>query len=561
MTDFKVAFIGLPSSGKSSIINSLIGKRLLESGVCRTTTEYNLLDDIIEDDNENKFKVIDLPGICDSEERDSNFNELTYKYIKDANLIIWTSDVNKAFITTHEVNEYNRIKEYINDLNNDNGKLYYLIICLSKCDKEINNKKKVKNKKNKKINEEISDSEEDTDINDLINKVNEKFPDENIIYFNAFGRSYYNKKSSPSLKKFVEKNNIPSKYNILFNITKYIKDYKTNQDIEYWNKLQIKYQSFLNKSLTIIKLLEIWNNITEKDQDKFINNICTEEFTPNFKIFQFLRMLNALTILNDKILYNKLIEYYIFMLNHSEFKSINYNYVDNLDDTNIYIYIMNCFNNLNNLNKEIIYNKLLFDYTYHCSDSYRINIISKIDSIYINIKYKYDFDNNFNQSIINNDINHFQRFCNVIKASIINQQEYNFKYVINESIEDIYVNNLILLDNIYLDDNYILLNKIEILHDIIINNKNTHINCSYYKLLTSVNYIPLSRLKNNKEWITKNNLIWKKIYSNIKVSYNVTYNYINDFTPINKIELLYNLEENKEEEDDEEEEEEEDKKK
>ena len=88
MTDFKVAFIGLPSSGKSSIINSLIGKRLLESGVCRTTTEYNLLDDIIEDDNENKFKVIDLPGICDSEESDSNFNELTYKYIKDANLII-----------------------------------------------------------------------------------------------------------------------------------------------------------------------------------------------------------------------------------------------------------------------------------------------------------------------------------------------------------------------------------------------------------------------------------------------------------------------------------------
>jgi ribosome biogenesis GTPase A len=29
--DFKVAFIGLPSSGKSTIINSLIGKKLLES--------------------------------------------------------------------------------------------------------------------------------------------------------------------------------------------------------------------------------------------------------------------------------------------------------------------------------------------------------------------------------------------------------------------------------------------------------------------------------------------------------------------------------------------------
>mgnify|MGYP003850129693 FL=1 len=54
--DFKVAFIGLPSSGKSTIINSLIGKKLLESWICRTTTEYKLLDDII-DDNNNKFKV------------------------------------------------------------------------------------------------------------------------------------------------------------------------------------------------------------------------------------------------------------------------------------------------------------------------------------------------------------------------------------------------------------------------------------------------------------------------------------------------------------------------
>ena len=89
MSDFKVAFIGLPSSGKSSIINSLIGKRLLESGICRTTIEYKLLDDIVEDDNNNKFKVIDLPGICDSEESDTNFNELTNKHIKDANLIIY----------------------------------------------------------------------------------------------------------------------------------------------------------------------------------------------------------------------------------------------------------------------------------------------------------------------------------------------------------------------------------------------------------------------------------------------------------------------------------------
>jgi ribosome biogenesis GTPase A len=60
MKDFKVAFVGLPSSGKSSIINSLIFKRKLQSGVCRTTTEYQLLEEIVIDDNGNKFRVIDF---------------------------------------------------------------------------------------------------------------------------------------------------------------------------------------------------------------------------------------------------------------------------------------------------------------------------------------------------------------------------------------------------------------------------------------------------------------------------------------------------------------------
>ena len=87
--EFKVAFVGLPSSGKSSVINSLVFKRLLETGVCRTTVESNLLKEVLVDDENNNFRVIDLPGICDSEENDNKFNEITKEYVKDANLIIW----------------------------------------------------------------------------------------------------------------------------------------------------------------------------------------------------------------------------------------------------------------------------------------------------------------------------------------------------------------------------------------------------------------------------------------------------------------------------------------
>ena len=189
MSNYIVSFVGLPSSGKSSVINSLVFKRLLQSGVCRTTTEFKLIDEDVFDDKNNKFKVYDLPGICDSEETNNNiFNDLTYAHITNSNLIIWTSDVNKAFLTTHEVNEYNKLKKYIKEFSDISGTLYHVIIMLSKCDKDLT--KEGKEKKNtKNVNDEIDDSDEDTDIIDLIKKVKEKFIDEDILLYNAYGNS------------------------------------------------------------------------------------------------------------------------------------------------------------------------------------------------------------------------------------------------------------------------------------------------------------------------------------------------------------------------------------
>ena len=76
MSDFIVSFVGLKLSGKSSIIDSL-----LQYEICRITTEYKLIKQDFFDDKNNKFKVYDLPGICDSEETDNN--NLIYTCIKN----------------------------------------------------------------------------------------------------------------------------------------------------------------------------------------------------------------------------------------------------------------------------------------------------------------------------------------------------------------------------------------------------------------------------------------------------------------------------------------------
>jgi GTPase SAR1 family protein len=322
MTDnYIVAFCGLPSSGKSTMINSLIGERILQSGVCRTTTETNTLsNEIITDDHGNKFIAIDLPGICDSEEKDMKFNEMTYGHITNANLVLFVSDVNKAFITTHEVNEYNKIKKIVKDLEKEIGTIYNIAIVLTKCDFNVDKKeKKIKN--STKPKREISDSDEDTNLGDLIDKVKEKLPNEDIILFNAFGRIKHNNGSSLNLKKMVAKSGVanPTKNNIAFSIKKYCHDIKQKQELSYVEKFNERFTLFLENKLTFEKVMEAFNNMNEENKYRV-----AEEYTKepvNFKHYLFVE-----TILSKNPRFydankNKFsiyrLRYYFYMINNN----------------------------------------------------------------------------------------------------------------------------------------------------------------------------------------------------------------------------------------------------
>ena len=236
-----ISLIGLPSAGKSSIVNSLIGKRIAQSGVCRTTVKETLYQNLVSDDNID-FNIYDLPGIADIEDKEHKFDNLIKDCITKSNLVIWISDIKNAFLTNHEETEFNKIQEYITKIKLTEGIPIQLIIMLSKVDQTIES------------------LEEDTH-----NKVTKQFPNIDILCYNAFGKSLYGPTSSINLKEFVRKYN-PTDNNILFNLKKYfdlLPDVTNDALYEHCIKYQLK--QFLKKPLCDTLLLNndkpILNNL------------------------------------------------------------------------------------------------------------------------------------------------------------------------------------------------------------------------------------------------------------------------------------------------------------
>jgi len=532
MTNFTVAFIGLPSSGKSSIINSLLFKRQLQSGVCRTTTDVHIIEEILIDDNNNEFRVIDLPGICDSEESDKKFNDMTYTHIKDANLIYWVSDVNKAFITTHEVNEYNNLKDFIQELQNDTGRIYKYAIMLSKCDKDCRKKSKAKKQK---INDEIIDSDEDTDINDLIDKVKEKFPSDDILLFNAYGRSYYHKKTSPILKKFVTKmiGSSPSKINITFDITKYISNYLEHQLESYFKIFLLKYKEYLNYYISFLDLIYFWNNLTIDQKHHHLLMVCDEHDKDNlnYRIFKYIHMAKLIIADdNNNYIYETLLDYYhdILVLNYFTIEK-NYHKTYNKEEEFFEEYIQYFLM----LNDTEIFDRIYFLLTKSKISTTNVNrLLYTIKTTTNNLTIRnLNYQAHFNK-IITDNLDCFDRYYQIVK---ITHEEYYFVNLDSKNIYEIIYNYMDHLETLSNDDNYIYINKIEIIYHLI---HKTKIECHFTKLqLSPENQVSQKRLLGNSRYRSLVVKIWQKIYSNIILDYDLT-DYF-DFKPVDVMELCY----------------------
>jgi hypothetical protein len=308
--NYIVAFVGLQCSGKSSIINSLVGNQILESSVCKTTKKItyigatnklnidnkNFVENIIVSDDNVQFDIIYLPGICDNISID-----ITYTYVINANIIFWVSDVNKAFLTQYEIEEFNKLKNYLLLLQRDTGILYQLKIILSKCNFDIQNKNM--NLPQNNHNNEIQNINEDTILYDLIDNVRNILPSEEIILYNAYGRCLYSDKISNTFRNFLLSNiDFSNKYNnIVFNLKKYIEYEKLNNTKIYIKSFEYKYEQYLllpnnklikNLTTKILKLYKIDNTYYTKVLNKLICSSLFLNYTYNSTTDSFLKIID-----------------------------------------------------------------------------------------------------------------------------------------------------------------------------------------------------------------------------------------------------------------------------
>jgi GTPase SAR1 family protein len=256
-----VVIIGNVSVGKSTLVNSLTGKKVLKMGIGRTTEkatvfgESNVLEhllfahdyyqfNLVSDDGY-EYSIIDMPGLNDGEDKDKVFDTMSMQYCEAADVILWVTDLQKAFTTRSECELFEKTYNNIMQRSLINGKGYQFGILVTKCNEEIVDPKMKIIKAESKMTSKSINTPKDTDIPELDSDTEEttsfdtlkkldKYLDlpnfRGVFKFNAHGRILA-KKEKMSVKVLDIVNSANTlQINTEFNLKVFADNlYKTNQ--------------------------------------------------------------------------------------------------------------------------------------------------------------------------------------------------------------------------------------------------------------------------------------------------------------------------------------------
>ena len=457
MDEFTVAFVGLPYSGKSTLINSLIDKKINDSKVYKPTTEAAIIDTVIIDDNNNKFKVIDTPGIRD-------INILPYEYILQANLIFWVSDAINAFTTSDEVNKFNKLIEFLNKKSLDCVQSYDIGIILT-------SSVAIDSKHIKRLINLIDRPSKN--IKDLYGLIDEHSKHIKIMSFNVFGRIYHHEKSNDVNKTLIRPivGFIPTRRNINFDITDYINTYPQRRQEHILNIMHYEFPIYLlhpDSVYAFNRIIEIYKLLDKQLVLSFLNITFANYDKMEWSAFKFLNYIYDTYSIFDRdivssVVFNRIYLNYLIKVVTTNSYSKSINLVKDYDSKNIKFEFINCKKN------DIIYfNTFIFDnifkhlktpneIKYMLLDLYEIDMIHA-DFIFIKqILYTaFKFKNTYDIICIYNWL--VDNITSNIRLSTLNYEIIHNKIIDDILMRDIHtylVNLHELVNNKY----YILLNK------------------------------------------------------------------------------------------------------
>ena len=189
------ALVGLPNAGSPIVVNSLINAPMQQSELRRMATRPTYIGkteffgrtelpndeiDFIKHDlktaSGQEYGILNLPNLWDTKGKlqdGEHFDENSKACVVQCDVILWVSNIQTAFLTAHERDEFVALIKFCDDSTRETGRLYQFGIVLSK------------------LNFDIRDDAQCKTMTDSHRRIVEMFPEMHIIKYNAFGRIQY----------------------------------------------------------------------------------------------------------------------------------------------------------------------------------------------------------------------------------------------------------------------------------------------------------------------------------------------------------------------------------
>ena len=293
-----VLILGLQGAGKSSFVNSIAKRRILESGPNKTTKKITIIGgeipqgfhdlDIIQincdlaSDDAVSMTLIEFPGL------EHIIPDTLRRIIRYSDIVYWMSDIKTTFSLNVEYNLFFEIRSLIDNLNNEGHFIEmrymatkYASCSVSKSVDSLDSNLHVEDDNNdvediQEIEDTVTESE---DLETNFKNASAEISPTPVMKFNAFGRILSDSTVSSKLRDFLKKlDTNPGNKNTIFNL---------GSHLEFYQKKQTRISGYLIENFTIMK-----DHVNSLD-DSVMNEVveCMNQLTSETeieKIYQFL---------------------------------------------------------------------------------------------------------------------------------------------------------------------------------------------------------------------------------------------------------------------------------